>query len=194
MSPIEGERYRDGPAAEATPVPKAWDSPSDEAGLVRQFRERLRLFALRRLRDSAAAEDVAQETLRRVVEACRAGQLRNPSALPSFLFQTAHHICLQHFRSSSREGRALQRLGSEDAQNRDPHPLTALIGDEQRNAVRDALERLSPEDRDLLRKMYYEEVDSRVLAQSLGVTAGALRVRKHRVLARLAALLNRREI
>ena len=50
------------------------------------------------------------------------------------------------------------------------------------------------EDRDLLRKMYYEEVDSGVLAQSLGVTAGALRVRKHRVLGRLAALLNRREI
>jgi RNA polymerase sigma-70 factor, ECF subfamily len=194
MSPIEGERYRDGPAAEATPVPKAWDSASDEAGLVRQFRERLRLFALRRLRDSAAAEDVAQETLRRVVEACRAGQLKNPSALPSFLFQTAHHICLQHFRSSSREGRALLRLGGEDAQNREPHPLTTLIGDERRNAVREALKQLSPEDRDLLRMMYYEEIDSGTLAQSLGVTAGALRVRKHRVLARLAALLNRREI
>ena len=194
MSPIEGERYRNGPAAEATPVPEAWDGASDEAGVVRQFRERLRLFALRRLRDSAAAEDVAQETLRRVMEACRAGRLQNRSALPSFLFQTAHHICLQHFRSSGREGRALQRLGSEDAHNPEPHPLTTLIGDEQRTAVREALNRLGPEDRDLLRMMYYEETDTGVLAQSLGVTAGALRVRKHRVLTRLAALLNSREI
>ena len=192
MSPIEGERYRNGPAAEATP--EAWAGASDESGLVRRFRERIRLFALRRLRDSAAAEDVAQETLRRVMEACRAGQLKNPSALPSFLFQTAHHICLQHFRSSSREGRALQRFSSEDAQNRAPHPLAVLIGDEQRNAVREALTRLGTEDRDLLRMMYYEEMDTGVLAQSLGVTAGALRVRKHRVLGRLAALLNRREI
>ncbi|MEO8089183.1 MAG: sigma-70 family RNA polymerase sigma factor [Gemmatimonadales bacterium] len=194
MSPIEGERYRNGPAAEATPVPEVWGGAPDEAGLVRQFRERLRLFALRRLRDSAAAEDVAQETLRRVVEACRAGRLNNPSALPSFLFQTAHHICLQHFRSSSREGRAFQRLGSEDAQTHDANPLTTLIGDEQRDAVREALKRLSPEDRDLLRMMYYEEVDSATLARRLSVTAGALRVRKHRVLARLAALLNSREI
>jgi RNA polymerase sigma-70 factor, ECF subfamily len=191
MSPIEGERYRNGPAAEATPVPEA---SADEAGLVSQFHERLRLFALRRLRDSAAAEDVAQETLRRVVEACRAGRLMNPSALPSFVFQTAHHICLQHFRSSSREGRALLRLSGEDAQNREPHPLTTLIGEERRNAVREALKQLSPEDRDLLRMMYYEEMDTGALAQSLGVTAGALRVRKHRVLARLAALLNSREI
>jgi RNA polymerase sigma-70 factor (ECF subfamily) len=194
MSPIEGERYRNGPAAEATPVPEAWGGAPDEAGLVRQFRERIRLFAVRRLRDSAAAEDVAQETLRRVMEACRAGRLQNPAALPSFIFQTAHHICLQHFRSSSREGRALQRLSMEDAQNREPHPLSTMIGDEQRKEVREALNRLGPEDRDLLRRMYYEEVDTEVLAQSLGVTAGALRVRKHRVLARLAALLNRREI
>ena len=42
--------------------------------------------------------------------------------------------------------------------------------------------------------VYYEEMDSGALAQRLGVTTGALRVRKHRVLARLAALLNRREI
>ncbi len=194
MSPIDGERYRNGPAAEATPVPEARIGAWDEAGLVRQFRERLRLFALRRLRDSAAAEDVAQETLRRVVEACRAGRLENPSALPAFLFQTANHICLQQFRSSGREGRALLRLGGEDAQNLEPHPLAALIGDERRAAVREALKQLSAEDRHLLRMMYYEDMDSGVLAQQLGVTTGALRVRKHRVLARLAALLSDREI
>ena len=194
MSPIEGKRYRNGPAAEATPVPEAWVGASDEVALVRQFRERLRLFALRRLRDSSAAEDVAQETLRRVVEACRAGRLENPSALPAFLFQTANHICLQHFRSSSREERALLRLGSEDAQNLEPHPLAALIGDERRTAVRQALGQLSTEDRNLLRMMYYEDMDTGVLAQQLGVTAGALRVRKHRVLARLAVLLTSREV
>ncbi len=194
MSPIEGERYRNGPAAEATPVPEAWAGASDEAALVRRFRERLRLFAVRRLRDSAAAEDVAQETLRRVVEACRAGRLENPAALPAFVFQTANHICLQQYRSSSREGRALLRLGGEDPQNVDPHPLATLIGDERRAAVRDALDRLSTEDRGLLRMMYYEEMDTGSLARRLGVTPGALRVRKHRVLARLAALLNAREI
>ncbi|MEO7138025.1 MAG: sigma-70 family RNA polymerase sigma factor [Gemmatimonadales bacterium] len=193
MSPIDGKRYRNGPAAEAKSAPEAQIGAWDEAGLVRQFRERLRLFALRRLRDSAAAEDVAQETLRRVLEAYRAGRLENPSALPGFVFQTAHHICLQHFRSSSREGRALLRLGGEDAGNTEPHPLATLIGDEQRAAVRKAIELLSTDDRDLLRMMYYEDLDRGVLAQLLGVTSGTLRVRKHRVLARLGTLLNARE-
>ena len=191
---MEGERYRDVPVPGAKPAPHAQGVAADEAGLVCQFRERLRLFALRRLGDSAAAEDVAQETLRRVLEAHRAGRVENPSALPAFAFQTAQHICLQHFRSSSREGRALLRLGSEDAPNLDPHPLATLIGDERRAAVREALKQLSSEDRDLLRMMYYEDMDSGALAQQLGITAGALRVRKHRVLGRLAAVLNSRDI
>ncbi len=189
MSPIEGERYRDGIAAEATPVPGAPLETADEATLTLRFRERLRLFALRRLRDAAAAEDVAQETLRRVVEACRAGRIENPAALPGFVFQTAHHVCLQHFRSNKREGRALLRLSGEDPPEREVHPLASLIGDEQRKAVRSALERLDQDDRELLRMVYYEEMESRVLAERLGLTPGAFRVRKHRVLGRLALLL-----
>jgi RNA polymerase sigma-70 factor (ECF subfamily) len=193
MSPIDGERYRNGAAAEATPVPEARSGAADEAGLVRQFRERLRLFAFRKLHDSAAAEDVAQETLRRVLEACRTGRVENPSALPAFVFQTAQHICLQHFRSIGREGRALLRLSSEEPPQQETHPLSALIGDERRAAVRQALGQLSVDDRELLRQVYYEETESSVLAQRLGLTLGALRVRKHRVLGRLAALLSGRE-
>jgi RNA polymerase sigma-70 factor, ECF subfamily len=189
MSPIEGERYQDGLAAEATPVPGApLESPA-EADLTLRFRERLRLFALRRLGDSAAAEDVAQETLRRVIDASRAGRIENPAALPGFVFQTAHHVCLQHFRSHKREGRALLRLRGEDPPEREAHPLASLIGDEQRKAVRRALERLDEGDRELLRLVYYEEMESRVLAERLGLTPGAFRVRKHRVLGRLALLL-----
>jgi len=191
---MEGERYRNGLAAGAKPAPHALANAPDEVGLVRQFHERLRLFALRKLHDSAAAEDVAQETLRRVLDACRAGRLENPSALPAFVFQTAQHICLQQFRSHSREGRALLRLSGEDPVQQETHPLAALIGDERRTAVRKALGQLSPDDRELLRLIYYEEAETGALAAKLGLTPGALRVRKHRVLARLAALLSGREI
>jgi RNA polymerase sigma-70 factor (ECF subfamily) len=194
MSPIEGERYRNAVAAEATPVPPTQGEGAAEATLVQQFRERLRLFALRRLRDRTAAEDVAQETLRRVLEAWRAGRIENPSALPAFVFQTAQHICLQHFRTTKREGRALLRLSGEETSERGTHPLAALIGEEQRAAVREALNRLSVEDQELLRMVYYENVETVVVAERLRVTPGTLRVRKHRVLARLGELLRAREV
>jgi RNA polymerase sigma-70 factor (ECF subfamily) len=148
------------------------------------------LFAARRLRDAAAAEDVAQEVLRRVVEAIRADRLRQPAALAGFVFQTAHHVVLQRLRGAGREARALKRLhfgaGSASAA---PDALTLLITEERRLAVRSALARLAADDRQLLTWLYQEQREPEAIARQLAVTPGALRVRKHRALKRLAELL-----
>jgi RNA polymerase sigma-70 factor (ECF subfamily) len=157
---------------------------------VQQFWGRLRLFSARRLGDVALAEDVAQETLRRVVEAHRAGRIRDRAALPAFVFETARHICQQQARSEGREARALARLGQgAREESRRPDALVALIVAERRFAVRQALGRLSPEERLLLAGFYYEQVEAEELARRLGITPGAVRVRKHRALKRLAQLL-----
>jgi RNA polymerase sigma-70 factor (ECF subfamily) len=165
--------------------------PTDlEADLVHRFWARLRVFSGRRLADAALAEDVAQETLRRVVEALRAGRVRDPAALPGFVFETARHICQQHARTAGREARALARLGqSGPPESRWPDALTGLITAERRFAVRQALGRLSTEEQRLLAGFYYEQLKAEELARRLGVTPGAVRVRKHRALKRLAELL-----
>src|SRR6516162_596478 len=61
------------------------DPDQQLADLALRFSERLTLFAARRLRDRNAAEDVAQEALRRTLEALRAGRIENELALPGFL-------------------------------------------------------------------------------------------------------------
>jgi RNA polymerase sigma-70 factor (ECF subfamily) len=63
------------------------------------------------------------------------------------------------------------------------------VSEERRRRVRTALETLSPEDRDLLRAVYFAQVDMAELAAKLGLSPGALRVRKHRAVQRLAAAL-----
>jgi RNA polymerase sigma-70 factor (ECF subfamily) len=160
----------------------------DESECVNRFWERIRVFALRRTGDRVAAEDIAQETLRRVIQALRENRVQNLVALPAFVFQTALHVCQHHHRAAGREGRALLRLhrGSADtAPGGDP--LHALIGEERRAEVRRALDALDPADRELVRMLYYEQLDSAEAARRLGISAGALRVRKHRALERLAA-------
>lgn len=163
-------------------------SPS-ESELVDRFWGRLRLFAFRQLDDAAAAEDVAQEALRRTIDALRAGRVENPAALPGFVFQTARHICQQHHRARGREARALARL-SDPHQSQAIEPLARLIGEERCTEVRAALLALPDADRTLLQWLYFESRDPADVARDLGVTAGALRVRRHRALARLAGLLN----
>ena len=161
-----------------------------ESDLAKRFWDRIRLFALRRLRDAAAAEDVAQEVLRRVLEALRADRLRNPAALPGFVFQTAHHVVLQQHRGTGREVRALQRMHSGAERAAAPaDSLTLLISEERRQAVRAALDRMDAGDRDLLISLYQDHAEPVQVAARLAITPGALRVRKHRALKRLAELL-----
>lgn len=164
-----------------------------ESDLVARFWDRVRLFATRRVRDATAAEDIAQETLRRVVEALRAGRVENMNAIAGFVFQTAKHVCMHAHRSAGREAAAMRKVAdpssSGDVQ---PDALTSLVSEERRARVRTALQSLAEEDRDLLRWLYFDHMDTSELAAKLDISQGALRVRKHRALQRLAEALQRR--
>jgi RNA polymerase sigma factor (sigma-70 family) len=149
------------------------------------------LFAARRLNDASAAEDVAQETLRIVVDAIRADRIENREALPGFVFQTARNLCLHWVRSTAREKSAFARLERESAKE-SPHSdaLASLVSAERAQMVKAALNSLSAEDKRLLTMIYYGDLGSDDIALTLGVTTAAVRVRKHRALQRLAAKLN----
>ncbi len=165
------------------------DSDRTAVDLSSRFRERLRFFAARQLGDVAPAEDVAQETLHQALAALRAGRVRSIEALPAFLFETARHICLQRIRSRIRERKALHRLASSGASNPAADPLADLISRQRLETVRDALRELGEEDRELLALSYAENVSTDEIARRLGVSAGAVRVRRHRAIGRLAELL-----
>lgn len=173
------------------PAPTSGQVPiPDEADVTAKFWERIRVFAARHLGDAAAAEDVAQETLRRVVDALRQGRVENLTALPAFVFQTARHICLQQRRSLGREARALHRLGRDDPERvASTDALAALVTEERRQTVRRALAQLDRDDRALLHLVYYEQSETDEIARRLALTPGAVRVRKHRALRRLSELL-----
>jgi RNA polymerase sigma-70 factor, ECF subfamily len=186
------------PAGEPDRTPSALpESPAETfaADLAERFWMRLRIFAARRLRDHNAAEDVAQETIRRVLGALRDQKIRNLAALPGFVFQTARNICLHEARSARREGAALFMFGGGQATTTGPEadPVTGLIDRARREEVRAAIQLLGPEDRELLHLLYVEAADSAEIARRLGIDPGTLRVRKHRALKRLAVLLDEDE-
>ena len=144
---------------------------------------------MRRLGNRADAEDMAQDALQRVAKALEEKRLREAGALPGFVFQTARHVCQQWLRKRGRERRALESYGSGASEVDDSAPLTDLIDDERRRAVRLALQLLPAEDRQLLEQIYALDADPEELARGLEITPGALRVRKHRALKRLSEAL-----
>jgi len=161
-----------------------------ERELAVRFSERLRFFAARHLDDRVAAEDVAQETLRRVLEAVRANRIENIDALPGFVFQTARNLCMHWIRSTAREKSAFARFERESADNGEsPDALASLISSERIHAVKRAIDRLTADDKRLLAMIYYDDLDTEEIAHRLGINVSAVRVRKHRSLQRLAAEL-----
>jgi RNA polymerase sigma-70 factor, ECF subfamily len=165
------------------------DSTAPKPADLEEFRAVLRVFAARRIGDWAAAEDVSQEALRVGLEALRAGRISSLEALPGFLFKTAVHICMHRGRSVSREKRALERWRADADEAGADDALSSLLSEERREDLRKALAELEPEERRLLELTYDQELDSEEIGRRLGLTPGAVRVRRHRAIRRLSALL-----
>jgi RNA polymerase sigma-70 factor, ECF subfamily len=171
------------------PSPPATSTADAAAQQVEAFRERLLYFAARRLRNFADAEDVAQETIRRAIQALQAGRIEKPASLPSFLFQTALHVCQRRYRSAGREVKALRRFGAASSESGPDDPLGSLLSEERRASVRRALEQLGEEDREMLTLTYADALRTAEIARKLGTSEGNVRVRRHRALGRLATIL-----
>ncbi len=162
----------------------------DPGDLWGRFHARLLILGVRRLGNRADAEDMAQDALQRVTKALQENRLREPGALPAFVYQTALHVCQQSLRKRYRERHALEAYArSSLEENGVAQPLTDLIDEERRRVVRLALQSLAMDDRELLEQLYTRDADPEQLAGLLGISSGALRVRKHRALQRLSAVL-----
>src|SRR3954447_23901438 len=68
-------------------VPGSTDA--EEAELYRRFAPRVRLYGRRHLRNDAAADDLAQDVLLRTIERLRAGEVRRPEEIGSFILGTS---------------------------------------------------------------------------------------------------------
>jgi len=160
--------------------------------LAARFQRRLLIFAVHHLGNRQDAEDLAQETLARVLAAMQKGALADPEALPAFVYQTARNVMKERFRKAGRETRAMTRYQHEPASEPGPDNLAVLVSSERGRELRAALATLAADDRNLLQWLYGQDLDAAEVAARLNIAAGNVRVRKHRALARLAAALGER--
>jgi RNA polymerase sigma-70 factor, ECF subfamily len=180
---MAGSRYE-----EPTPELRPSEGPPTAVDIER-LSHSLRVIAARRIGDWTAAEDIAQEAIRRAIEALQAGKVLNPAALPAFLIQTVVNLCLHHGRSAGRKDRALKKVEATFAGQSDDDALTELISRERRTLLREAVSRLEPVDREIIELTYGEELATPQIALRMNLEKGTVRVRRHRAIRRLAELL-----
>jgi len=155
------------------------DRPA-ESELYRRLAPRVRRYGLRHLRDSEAAADLMQHVMMTVLEKLRAGALRDPAMLASFVFGTCRLVVLDMRRGALRRERLLATYG--DELSIADIAVAPRLDDDR---VERCLGALPERERCVLVMTFHEEKDADHVGRELGLTAGNVRVIRHRALGRL---------
>ncbi|RPH65745.1 MAG: sigma-70 family RNA polymerase sigma factor [Burkholderiales bacterium] len=146
-----------------------------EAELYRLLAPRARRYGLRHLRDAHAAADLMQQVMALTIEHLRNGQLREPERVLSFVLGACRLTVMDQRRGERRREDLLQRYA-------DAVPMADLCIaprlDHQR--VADCLERLPERERSVLVMTFYDDQSSESVGRQLGLSAGNVRVIRHR--------------
>jgi RNA polymerase sigma-70 factor (ECF subfamily) len=151
-----------------------------EAELFHRMAPRIRLYGLRHLRDEHASDDLTQQVLITTLEALRAGRLREPEKLASFVLGTCRMTVLNLRRGAQRKERLLEQFGED---------LLAPVQPSMPNLDRDKLTRCMQELNERARAVvvmtFYDEQTGADVAGFLGVSEANVRVIRHRAIHQL---------
>lgn len=151
-----------------------------EAELYRRLGRRVRLYGLRHLRDRQAAADLVQQVLLITIERLRAGGIREPDRLASFVLGTCRMTVLEMRRGTRRREALLEAWGGAAEAFEAPEPL-ALDPDR----LAGCLQALPERERSVVVLSFFADKQADEVGAELSISGGNVRVIRHRALARL---------
>jgi RNA polymerase sigma-70 factor (ECF subfamily) len=163
-----------------------------ERHFANYFGELLLIKLRARLRDKQMIEDLRQETFVRVLTTLKSNNgLYSPESLGAFVNSVCNNLLFDLYRRKSSE-RALGIDDGFDPPDGRASAESQLASQERCEQVRQVLAELSPKDRELLRMVFYEDVESARICRSFGVQREYLRVLIHRAKCRFRQCLLKR--
>jgi RNA polymerase sigma-70 factor (ECF subfamily) len=151
-----------------------------EAELCRRIAPRIRLYGLRHLRDEHAAEDFTQQVLITTLEALRAGRLREPDKLVSFVLGTCRMTVLDLRRGALRKERLLEQFGADLLA-----PVQPAMPRLDHERLTRCVQNLKERERAVVVMTFYDEQTGADVAGFLGVSEANVRVIRHRAIHQL---------
>jgi RNA polymerase sigma factor (sigma-70 family) len=147
------------------------------ADLVRRFDDLVFSVAMRRLNNAALAEEAAQTVFLRLAKSTP--NIATEPELIGWLHRTTIHVAVDLWRSETRRHAREQKAAAMQSNDSNEHTSSLAV------AVDEALDELSENDRQTLLLRFFDGRKMRELAEKLGITEDAAKMRVSRSLDRL---------
>jgi len=156
--------------------------------IYQRFGDPLFRYLYARCGDASQAEELHGDLWLRVVE--RLGSFRPPpngvdAAFAAWLYRIAYNLVIDSVRRRHGSGVPLDL----DIASREPAPEEQIIAASETEALRAAIDRLTPDQREVVVMRFFEERSNAEVAALTGRTEGAVKVMQHRALGSLARFL-----
>jgi RNA polymerase sigma-70 factor, ECF subfamily len=141
------------------------------------------LALIRRRVDAQDVEDTLQNTLADLLVSIKARHLRDAEALPYYARTIAIRSCAKCIAKLVKARPSFSYMlneGSSVLPSDRPDPEQLLIDEQKRRTAATALAKLSPREREVLRRFYLEEQGSEQICAEMGLTATQFRLTKSR--------------
>jgi RNA polymerase sigma-70 factor (ECF subfamily) len=159
--------------------------PAAETELYRRLAPRVRLYGLRHLREPHAAADLVQQVLLMTLERLRAGEVREPERIASFVLGACRMTVIEWRRGGRRREGLLETWGGAEEAYEAPEPIML---DADRLAA--CLQGLSERERSVIVLTFFSDSPAEQVGADLDLAPGNVRVIRHRALGRLRACMD----
>ena len=152
----------------------------DERAFCEKFAGRIHAYGLRHLRDGACAQDLVQHVLLAVLQALRAGSVEDLARVDAYVLGTCRNAVMDMRRGEARQRRVAQQSSAGLPESYEPS-----LPRVDRTRLEDCLRGLEARERAVVLATFLEDRDADEIGRTLNVSAGNVRVIRHRAIAHL---------
>ena len=166
--------------------------------LIERHRKKVYNYILMMVKERQTADDLFQETFIKVISSLRAGRYSENGKFISWVLRIAHNQVIDHFRG----GKKPTHITSDDAgydilNNRklsDPNIEEAMIHDQIEQDVRNLIDHLPVEKREVVVLRHYFDLSFKEIAQQTGVSINTALGRMRYALINLRKLIDEKQM
>ncbi len=160
--------------------------------LMKRYKHKIYAYLLRSVRNYEDAEELTLEVFVKVYRAL--SKWRPEARFSTWLYKIAKNLSIDHHRAKSR--RFTYSLDDEELSIKDPvatdlrsNPEWQLEENDRNRIIREAVDALSPKQKETFMLYRYEGLQIREIAEVLGMAEGTVKIHLHRAMKKLRNVL-----